>query len=217
MKMDSSWYMDWFLNKATPEEKLLVDKVGDFGELFEDMLFQKGTNTYELIQCKSKQEGSNEWIDDEVNLPDELAYFSYSFFHFKVEPLEDCGGRFNRREQSITVPPEALKRDRTILHELIHLHEFVINGLPLYYHDMVYWALYKDLRNKIPQLDEIITGHAHLLRGSTLYASGGLHDILFLLKSFDLDIRMGYSLGTVFSYGYAEDFKGYSYIKDTVQ
>lgn len=82
---------------------------------------------------------------------------------------------------------------------------------------MVYWALYKDLRNKIPQLDEIITGHAHLLTGSTIYRSGGLHDILFLLKSFDLDIRMGYSLGTVFAYGYDEDFKGYSYIKDTVQ
>lgn len=190
MKMDSSWYMDWFLNQATPEEKLLVDKVGDFGELFEDMLFQKGTSTYELIQCKSKTQGSNEWIDDEVDLPAELAYFSYSFFHFKVESLEDCEGLFNQREQTIIVPPEALKNDSTILHELIHLHEFVLNGLPLYYHDMVYWALYKDLRNKIPQLDEIITGHAHLLTGSTIYRSGGLHDILFLLKSFDLDIRM---------------------------
>ena len=59
-----------------------------------------------------------------------------------------------------------------------------------------------------------ITGHAHLLTGSTIYSSGGLHDILFLLKSFDLDIRMGYPLGTVFSYGREEEFKEYSYKND---
>jgi hypothetical protein len=60
-------------------------------------------------------------------------------------------------------------------------------------------------------LDEIITSHAHMLTGSSLYARGGLHDILFLLKSFDLDIRMGYSLGTVFAYGRSDEFKDYSY------
>lgn len=109
--------------------------------------------------------------------------------------------------------PEAVDDDATILHELIHLHEYVINDLPMYFHDMVFWALYKDLKKKIPQLDEIITGHAHMLTEATLYSRGGLHDILFLLKSFDLDIRMGYPLGTVFAYGRADEFKDYSYTK----
>lgn len=213
MKMDESWYFDWYWTQATPDEKRLIDRVGEFESFFEDMLFQPGTSTYELIKCKSKMQGSDEWVDDEVDLPDELAYFSYTFFRFKVEPLEDCGGVFNHIEQSLTIPPDAIENDSTILHELIHLHEFVINELPMYFHDMLFWALYKDLKSKIPELDEIITDHAHLLTGSTIYKAGGLHDILFLLKSFDLDIRMGYSLGTVFAYGKEEEFKAYSYKK----
>lgn len=213
MKMDDSWYMDWYWTQATPDEKRLIVKVGEFEHLFFDMLFQEGTSTYELLQCKSKPQGSDEWIDDVVDPPDELSYFSYTFFHFKVEPLDGCDGVFSHADQTLTVTSEALEDDSTILHELIHLHEFVINDLPMYFHDMVYWALYKDLKDRIPKLDEIITGHAHLLTGSSIYSSGGLHDILFLLKSFDLDIRMGYPLGTVFAYGRDEELKGYSYMK----
>ena len=106
--------------------------------------------------------------------------------------------------------------DVVILHEMIHLHEYVLNDLPLYYHDMVYWALYKNLRNKIPDLDCIITEHAHALNENELYRTGGLHDILFLLKSFDLDIRKGFPLGTVFGYGRVDEFKNYKY-KDEQQ
>ena len=98
---------------------------------------------------------------------------------------------------------------------MIHLHEAVINDLPMYFHDMLYWALYKELKVKILQLDEIITQHAHILTGSTLYSAGGLHDILFLLKSFDLDIRQGYPLGTVFAYGKEDEFRKYSYNEES--
>ena len=72
----------------------------------------------------------------------------------------------------------------------------------------------EDLKTKIPKLDDIISSHAHLLTGSTIYYRGGLHDILFLLKSFDLDIRMGYPLGTVFGYGRADEFKDCEYISN---
>lgn len=43
MKMDDSWYMEWYWTQATPDEKRLIDKVGGFEHLFEDMLFQEGT------------------------------------------------------------------------------------------------------------------------------------------------------------------------------
>ena len=49
MKMDDSWYMEWYWTQATPDEKRLIDKVGGFEHLFEDMLFQEGTSTYELL------------------------------------------------------------------------------------------------------------------------------------------------------------------------
>ena len=211
MVMDESWYMDWYFNKATDSEKKLVDKIGDFEPLFEDMLFEPGTSSYSLIQCQSKSVGTEEWIDDEAPRPEELTYFSPLFFHYKAESLTGLDGYFNPKEQVLCVREEALGNDSVILHEMIHLHEYAINELPLYFHDMLYWALYKDLREKIPKLDEIIDGHAHILTGTSIYTEGGLHDILFLLKSFDLDIRKGYPLGTVFAYGREKEFEGYKY------
>lgn len=214
MSMDDRRFVMWYWTQATPDERRLSDKVGEFEQLFGDMLFQEGASTYKLLQCKSKLQGSDEWIDDVIGLPDELEDYCYTSFLFKVEPLDGCNGVYNYADQTLTVTPEALENDSTILHEMIHMYEFAINDLPMYFHDMVYWALYKDLKKKIPELDDIITGHAHILTGSTIYSSGGLHDILFLLKSFDLDIRMGYPLGTVFAYGLDEELKAYSYIKE---
>ena len=216
MRMDESHYMNWYWSEATPAEKRLVDKISEFGELFADMLFGPDSSTYELIKCQSKPQGSDVWIDDEVDLPEQLAFFSYTFFHYKVEKQESSYGYFDSSEQLLCIVPEKVEDDVVVLHEMIHLHEYVLNDLPLYYHDMVYWALYKDLRNKIPDLDCIITEHAHALNENELYRTGGLHDILFLLKSFDLDIRKGFPLGTVFGYGRADEFKNYKY-KDEQQ
>ncbi len=148
MTMDDSWYVEWYWTQASPDEKRLIDKVGEFEHLFENMLFQEGSSTYELLQGKSKPQGSDEWINDAIDTPDELNYFSYTFFRFKVEPLEECDGMFSYADQTLTVAPEALENDSTILHEMIHLHEFVINDLPMYVHDMVYWHFTKILKRR---------------------------------------------------------------------
>lgn len=213
MKMENQWAAGWYF-KASQEERNLIDKVYSFEDFFGDMLFQQDSCTYDLLKCQSKPLDSDEWEDSTMDLPDELEYFNYEFFRFVVGPLEnDVAGQYNQMTQTLTVTPEYLSDDAVILHELIHLHEFVVNDLPLYFHDMVLWSLYKGLSHKIPKLNEIISGHAHLLTGSSIFNQGGLHDILFLLKSFDLDIRQGYPLGTVFGYGRIDDFKGYSYNK----
>lgn len=154
------------------------------------------------------------WNDDIMSVPDELNSFSYAWFLYKSESIGNYGGCFDEKECTLTVPSEHLDDDKTLLHEMIHLHEFVINRLPMFYHDMLLWALYLDLKIKIPQLDEIITDHAHLLNETDLYNRGGTHDVLFLLKSFELDIQMNYSLGTVFAYGRKKWFKEYTYFKD---
>ena len=44
-------YPEW-VQSATDAEKLLYDKVYDFGEFFKDMLFEKGTAPYDLIRCQ---------------------------------------------------------------------------------------------------------------------------------------------------------------------
>lgn len=142
-----------------------------------------------------------------MSLPDELGCFSYNWFKIKVEDLAQYDGCYKSDKQILCVSPKSVDDDIVILHEMIHLHESVVNTLPLYYHDMLYWALYQDLREKIEGLDNAITQHANLLNEWHLHTTGGLHDILFLLKSFDLDIRKEYPFGTIFGYGRVDEFK----------
>ena len=206
--MDNCSFADWYFKEATPEDIALYERVLSYGEFFEDMCFKVGTTSNRLIKCQSKQ-ADGEWHDDEFDLPDKLEYFDYTLFKYKAEKPIDCDASFNRLESLLTAPINA--DDSIILHEMIHMHECVINELPMYFHDMLYWALYQDLKDQIPMLDSIITDHAHIVNEYSLYQQGGLHDILFLLKSFDLDIRMKYKLGTVFGYGRTDDFSEYSY------
>lgn len=181
---------------ASPAELELFNKVEDYGKFFVDMLFGKGSCSDKATVCQD---------DERIALPDELTYFSYSSFTYHVcESGPNIGGSFNNKEQTLTVSPKNLKDPAVILHEMIHLHEFVINELPLFYHDTLLWCLYQDLRSKIIDLDEKITSHAHFLNERNLYNFGGLHDTLFLLKSFDLDLKMHFPLGTVFGYELAE-------------
>lgn len=208
--MDDSLFLEW-RSSAPHEDIKLHDRLYELSEYFSDMLFEEGSPTGELLKCQSKlKDGS--LLDDTIDIPDELKCFSYTYFKTKVEPIKNnCAGYFNLNEQLLCVSREYLKDDSILLHEMIHLHEHVLNVLPLFYHDTMIWTLYIDLEKKIKDLDEIISGHAHILSQQKLYSEGGLHDILFLLKSLDLDIKMGYSLGTVCGYEAKELLKNYTY------
>lgn len=194
-----AWYQT-----ASQQDKQLGNKVYEFENLFGDMVFSEGSSTHEFISCMSKVVGTDNWIDDETPLPDEIAFFSYGFFTYHVENLDGSAGRFIPKEYSLIVDPAYINDNSVILHEMIHLHEFVIDGLPLFFHDAILFCIYKDLKSKIPNLDDRIEAHGHILNSSLIARQGGTHDILFLLKSFDLDLKMGYSLGTVFGYGMSE-------------
>ena len=56
------------------------------------------------------------------------------------------------------------------------------------------------MSRKISDLDQRIQAFTHLSDQQKLDAVGGCHDVLFLLKSFDLDIKMRYPLGSVLGY-----------------
>ncbi len=193
----------WFDQIWTKEQEVLINLVCKNGKLFEDMLFSKDTISHMYIAIKSSCDDGKTWRDDVVELPYELEYFSYSYFDFHVNDIEDnILGCFDAKEQSITIDPGHLHDEPTILHEMIHLHEFVLNELPMFYHDAYFYCLYKSLQSQITDLDARIEAHGHLLNENQLYMKGGLHDILFLLKSFDLDLKKGYRLGTIMGYGY---------------
>lgn len=202
--MNEQSFQVWY-QTATKEDLTLFGRVEGFAHLFEDMIFSNGTPTHEFIRCQSKLLGSDEWVDDEVPIPEEIEYFSYTFFTYHISNLDDFSGCFNRKDYSLSVDVSSIDDDSVVLHEMIHLHEFVINDLPMFYHDAVLYCLYRNLSSKIVDLDEKIEAHGHILNSSQIAETGGVHDILFLLKSFDLDLKMGYKLGTVFGYGLTDE------------
>lgn len=194
---------DW-IQTASEEDKLLLDKVYDFEDFFGDMLFTEGTETNRFVQCQLKNsEGA--WMDGEIDLPDAIKYFAFNFFTYHVKALDNgFAGQFNCKDYSLTVAPEYLTDDSVILHEMIHMYEFVLNLFPLFYHDAVLWCLYRKLMCQIPDLNNRIEAHGHILNSRSIANRGGTHDVLFLLKSLDLDLQKGYKLGTVFGYGMAQ-------------
>ena len=208
MIMDDERFIEWEKSTSSNNKKL-HDRLYDFGDYFSDMLFEEGTSAGEFIKCQSKMD--NDWQDDVIDRPDEFVNFSYSYFKTKVEPCKNRGGYFDAKEQCLCISTENLEKDDVILHEMIHLHEYVLNEHPLFYHDTLLWSLYFDLRKKINNLDNVIMEHAYILNEQSIYNRGGLHDVLFLLKSLDLDMRMGYQLGTVFGYEMEEQLKGVTY------
>lgn len=178
----------------------------DFG----DMTFAEGTSTYDLLSVTIQSLDGEDEYEDSLPIPEEIRYFDFEI------PVEICDlpdgvlASFNPEEWKFTISPDHTEDDSVLAHELIHMFETLINKQPLYWHDMVLWSLYDDLRNKVKDLDEIIRSQSHILTGSTMYQSGGLHDLLFLLKSIDLDVRLHYPLGTVYGYGLSEELKQFT-------
>ena len=198
--MSEEEFFMWYNTEATCEEKTLCKKIDEFSDNFNDMLFRPGTASGALLLYeKDNLDGTVCEMHDDA--PDELESFNYDSIRMKVTKLDDFSGYYDEEKKLLCISSDYLSDDSVILHEMIHLHENVLNELPMYFHDSLFWALYSDLKGKLVDLDEAIREHAHILHEHSLYKRGGNHDITFLLKSLDLDIRMGYPLGRVFGYG----------------
>ena len=81
----------------------------------------------------------------------------------------------------------------------------ILGKAPPYYHEVLLLALYKTVKSQITEqgfdLDQLIFGHSNIAEAQRGVSIGGEHGILFYLKSLDLDLKMGYELGTVCGYG----------------
>ena len=186
------------------EQEMEVDNfMEEHAFLFNDMLFKPDSKTYEMAVMS---DGQTE--DAEMFLPECLLYFGYECFHLKVCEMDDCNGFYNHETQTLAIDSKHVTPD-TILHEMIHLHEDVLLELSPYYRDVVFYELYKTVKERIPLLDEIIEQHGHLSVMTRVF--GGLHSMLFLLKSFEIDMYHSWKLGTTFGYGQADVYGEYEY------
>ena len=207
-------FFTWYNSVATPDERKVAEKMGAFSELFSDMVFAQGTHTYPFLSCLTKPIDADDdcYEESTTDIPGEIEYFDVTTTcKIKVEHLEEGCGQYNIETKVITITPDHVDSDSTILHELIHVYEDMLESQMSFYRDIVFFSLYTDLKKCIPDLDTIIRDHANVLNQQSLNIIGGIHDILFLLKSFDLDIKQGYKLGTVFGYGMAEDLSNFHY------
>jgi len=189
---------------VSEEDITLRDRVYDFSDLFGDMLLEQN-------ECVTVTDNDGHTCSYQ---PEELHYFSYGWVRFSVRPLDSgCAGLFTDcnialhsgdisklKRAELAISPKHMRDDAVLLHEMIHLHETVIEDFPTTYHDIIFWQLYKSLSEKISDLDMRIQAFSHLSFQQDVEAFGGCHDILFLLKSYDLDIKMGYPLGTILAY-----------------
>ena len=115
--------------------------------LFADMLFEPGSITSDLTAIQEKV-GDVNWNSSYIERPRELEDFSFVWFQVKAQDVPGYGGVFNEQEQLLCIPKGSIDDDKVVLHEMIHIYEYVIYSLPLFYHDVLYWALYSNLREE---------------------------------------------------------------------
>jgi hypothetical protein len=120
---------------------------------------------------------------------------------FYVAPLEGTTkGTYDHEERAVTVIPESADDPVILLHEMIHVFENLLGEFHGFVPEILIFCLLREMGKKVPDLDERIEQHAHLVHGGIVAKQAGSHGILFYLKSLDLDLRMGFKLGTVCGY-----------------
>lgn len=72
--------------KVTDLDRKLWEKVIQFSDFFEDMLFTPGTITYPFLECKISDDNGNEIAPTAV-LPVGLHNFNYNSFYYRVREM----------------------------------------------------------------------------------------------------------------------------------
>ena len=191
-------YAEYFESR-TEDDSRLQSVILDHESLFDDMCLdvESAVRDFLIYQIQMDDGQYLEASDDHYI---GLGVQCWRFYVRRLRDKDMMGVTYpNERKIVINEP---YKNDLpTILHEMIHAHEAILNQFYPFYRDTVMLCLYKELEQKIPNLYQRLIDHAHEYRALEVTEIGGSHDILFFLKSLDLDLRLGYALGTVCGYG----------------
>lgn len=123
--------------------------------------------------------------------------------HFHELEPDNSGtfGIYDRRAKSISLLLNGLT-ESTLCHEMIHHYENELNELDDSICQYLAIKLWQKLSPTIPDLESRVLKYIEATEHRNLENEGGQHDVLFLLKSYDIDVRLGIPLGTTFGYGY---------------
>lgn len=176
-------------------------------EYFEDMMFEPHSIVDEFIKYNGiDKDGLSHQVYDDYHMG-----LLENGFNVYIKDLDEAvGGQTDRENKNIFINSKHSDDKATILHEMIHAHEVILERRESFYHDILLLCLYNNLKGKVSDIDEKILAHTHAINGEIISEQGGSHNILFLLKSLDLDLRCGFELGTVCGYGRKELFNGHA-------
>ena len=188
-------YCEWYRNR-TPQEETLSDLISDYEEeFFDDFTFQSDSVVAPFLEYKIEEDGEKVIVYEDVPTRTSIKD---TYYRCQVNDIDDeTEGQINSAERIIIIPPRNLNNKGIILHEMIHAYEDILHWTDK---ERLLICLYRDLSDKIPNLDERIFTENHLIIGTQTAYQGGHHGILFHLKSLDLDCRCRFNLGTVFGY-----------------
>lgn len=186
-------YQKWFLNRSPEEFELYMNILGYEDLFFEDMAFQENSlcwNIYSFIVENL----------EELYLDIGCSKWMYRFLIIEDNPA--FMGEHNSHERTLSITKSHIHDKKVILHEMIHAYENILdNTCYSVLRENLLIALYRKLSTRIADLDQRVAAHSELYSQMKVMNSGGKHDLLFFLKSLDLDIRCNYPLGTVCGYG----------------
>ena len=183
---------EWYYQKATPDEKEIYDLIWRSRHLFDDLTLQEDSSTFSIIEANDKPV---------------LQCFLNNLVVLVAEYKNpNLLASYNSRDHIITVSPQAQTEEYCFLHEMIHMFDKTYDGI-YGLRDAVRWRLYFSLQDKINGLDQAILDFTKIRSLTKINRHPEnpnrfqqKHDTLFLLKSFDLDMKMGYPFGTVLGY-----------------
>ena len=188
-----SLYQKWFFNRSQEENKLFLAILEYEETFFEDMSFRENSLCWDI--CSFIAENF-----EELYLDISCSKWMYRFL--VIEDIPGTLGQCNFLERTLSITKSHLHDKQVILHEMIHAHENILDNTHYsVLRENLLIALYKKLSSQIADLEQRIIEHSEIYGQSKVVRSGGEHDLLFLLKSLDLDIRCQYPLGTVCGYG----------------
>lgn len=164
------------------------------------MLFYENSITGDYML----RDGKHKKFQKELSIDEQL-------FRIIVEDTKKYDAYVDISEPKIVINKKHVNNKATILHEMIHAHEYILQKQKTLLKEIVLIELYKNLKPQLAKrslnLDAIIFNHANIPHNQYLSEYGGEHDLLFLLKSLDLDLKCDFELFTVFGYDYIRAFK----------
>lgn len=192
-------HKDWLLT-MTPAERELYAKVLEYeNTYFHDMTFQPDSLLMPYLEYEV-QGDDGAYIKEYQDVPLLLRSIANNPYIFHIAELE-ASVHGQVEEWMVTIDPAHASDARVILHEMAHVYGDILDRSAPFFHDILLLCLYNSLKPQLPGLDQHILTHSHVLSGIEITMEGGSHDVLFFLKSIDLDLRLGWAPGTVCGYG----------------